>query len=345
MVALQEDAGLAGRDRRRVPPQLVLGPVRRALRGLRHQAGGVQVPRRPRPRGRLHRDLCHGQALAHAAAGARRVRLPAQRDRRRRRKITMPAPSTMHFYRCTDFADAAVYADAETLLRRPRPHLPRGDRRSRRGRLPLHPARRGGASPCCAIRPSATRSQARARTPTGWSISISRPSTTAVAGAPPDMPSASTCAAAISAATISSEGGYESVAERFFSRHSVTHFLLEYDTARAGDFKPLRFVPKDKGVVLGLVSTQDAGAGEPRRSQAPRRGSGQVHRSRPARASARNADLPRPPPATRSPKRTSVPSSSSSSMPPRKSGIDRRPVARGRGPAGRSAAYTASAPR
>jgi 5-methyltetrahydropteroyltriglutamate--homocysteine methyltransferase len=53
-----------------------------------------------------------------------------------------------------------------------------------------------------------------------------------------------------------SEGGYESVAERYFQNCNVTHFLLEYDTARAGDFKPLRFVPKTKGVVLGLVSTK-----------------------------------------------------------------------------------------
>jgi len=50
-------------------------------------------------------------------------------------------------------------------------------------------------------------------------------------------------------------GGYESVAERFFSRARVNHFLLEYDTARAGDFSPLRFV-KDRGVVLGLISSK-----------------------------------------------------------------------------------------
>jgi methionine synthase II (cobalamin-independent) len=52
------------------------------------------------------------------------------------------------------------------------------------------------------------------------------------------------------------EGGYESVAERFFTNTRVNHFLLEYDTPRAGDFKPLRFVPKDKGVVLGLLSSK-----------------------------------------------------------------------------------------
>jgi 5-methyltetrahydropteroyltriglutamate--homocysteine methyltransferase len=53
-----------------------------------------------------------------------------------------------------------------------------------------------------------------------------------------------------------SEGGYDSVAERFFTATRVNHFLLEFDTPRAGGFAPLRFVPKDKGVVLGLVSSK-----------------------------------------------------------------------------------------
>ena len=71
--------GPAGRHRRRVPPQLLLGPLRRALQRLCDQARGVQVPRRPRPRGRFHGHLCRRQARAHAAAGDRRVRVPAQR--------------------------------------------------------------------------------------------------------------------------------------------------------------------------------------------------------------------------------------------------------------------------
>ena len=53
-----------------------------------------------------------------------------------------------------------------------------------------------------------------------------------------------------------SEGGYDSVAERFFGSTDVDHFLLEFDTPRAGGFAPLRHVPKDKGVVLGLVSSK-----------------------------------------------------------------------------------------
>jgi 5-methyltetrahydropteroyltriglutamate--homocysteine methyltransferase len=36
----------------------------------------------------------------------------------------------------------------------------------------------------------------------------------------------------------------------------VNHFLLEYDTPRAGDFAPLRFVPRSKGVVLGVISSK-----------------------------------------------------------------------------------------
>jgi 5-methyltetrahydropteroyltriglutamate--homocysteine methyltransferase len=53
-----------------------------------------------------------------------------------------------------------------------------------------------------------------------------------------------------------SEGGYDSVAEKFFSRTDVNHFLLEFDSPRAGGFAPLRFVPKQKGVVLGMVSSK-----------------------------------------------------------------------------------------
>jgi 5-methyltetrahydropteroyltriglutamate--homocysteine methyltransferase len=52
------------------------------------------------------------------------------------------------------------------------------------------------------------------------------------------------------------DGGYEPVADRFFNRLNVDGFFLEYDTPRAGDFRPLRFVPKGKKVVLGLVSTK-----------------------------------------------------------------------------------------
>jgi 5-methyltetrahydropteroyltriglutamate--homocysteine methyltransferase len=52
------------------------------------------------------------------------------------------------------------------------------------------------------------------------------------------------------------EGGYEPVAEVLFNALDVDGYFLEYDDARSGDFAPLRFLPKDKIVVLGLVSTK-----------------------------------------------------------------------------------------
>src|ERR671930_2598004 len=52
------------------------------------------------------------------------------------------------------------------------------------------------------------------------------------------------------------EGGYEFVAEALFNELQVDGFFLEYDDARSGDFSPLRFVPKGKRVVLGLVTTK-----------------------------------------------------------------------------------------
>jgi 5-methyltetrahydropteroyltriglutamate--homocysteine methyltransferase len=52
------------------------------------------------------------------------------------------------------------------------------------------------------------------------------------------------------------EGGYEPIAEKLFGALAVDRFLLEYDTERAGTFEPLRFIPRDKMVVLGLVSSK-----------------------------------------------------------------------------------------
>ena len=54
------------------------------------------------------------------------------------------------------------------------------------------------------------------------------------------------------------EGAYDSIAERLFNELPHHRFLLEYDTPRAGSFEPLRFVPKGRVVVLGLVSTKVA---------------------------------------------------------------------------------------
>lgn len=52
------------------------------------------------------------------------------------------------------------------------------------------------------------------------------------------------------------EGGYEPVAEVLFNEINVDAYFLEYDDERSGDFAPLRFVPRDKMVVLGIISSK-----------------------------------------------------------------------------------------
>jgi 5-methyltetrahydropteroyltriglutamate--homocysteine methyltransferase len=54
------------------------------------------------------------------------------------------------------------------------------------------------------------------------------------------------------------EGSYDAIAEQLFTSLKHQRLLLEYDSDRAGGFEPLRFVPKDKIAVLGLVSTKSS---------------------------------------------------------------------------------------
>ena len=52
------------------------------------------------------------------------------------------------------------------------------------------------------------------------------------------------------------EGSYDSVADRLFNALDISFYFLEYDTARAGSFTPLRLVPRTKSIILGLVSSK-----------------------------------------------------------------------------------------
>ena len=53
-----------------------------------------------------------------------------------------------------------------------------------------------------------------------------------------------------------SEGGYDRIAIKLFQHINVDTYYLEYDTPRAGTFEPLKFLPKHKSVVLGLVTSK-----------------------------------------------------------------------------------------
>ena len=53
-----------------------------------------------------------------------------------------------------------------------------------------------------------------------------------------------------------SEGAYDAIASKMFTGLDVNTFYLEYDTPRAGGFEPLKFLPKEKNVVLGVVTSK-----------------------------------------------------------------------------------------
>ncbi len=78
----------------------------------------------------------------------------------------------------------------------------------------------------------------------------------AIADAPADMTTAMHLCRGNFRSTFVASGGYDPVAEILFNTIKVDGYFMEYDTERAGGFEPLRFVPKDKTVVLGLVTTK-----------------------------------------------------------------------------------------
>jgi 5-methyltetrahydropteroyltriglutamate--homocysteine methyltransferase len=168
-------------------------------------------------------------------------------------KITMPAPSTMHFYRFTDWGSA--YRDAgEFFAELGKVYQQEIADLAKKGcgyvqldevavAILCDPAARekvkaGGEDPDRLVELYIEAiNQAVKNRPAGMTVGVH------------------VCRGNYKGMYLS-EGGYDSVAEKFFSRTHVDHFLLEFDTPRAGGFAPLRFVPKGKGVVLGLVSSK-----------------------------------------------------------------------------------------
>src|SRR5262245_52907026 len=172
-------------------------------------------------------------------------------------KITLPSPSTMHFYRASDFADKAAYsgaqpffADLARIYREEIAELAKaGCRYVQLDEVAIallcDPAIRAKVE-AAGLKPDAL-------------VDLYIESLNdAVAGAPADMVFGVHLCRGNFKGHYLAAGGYESVAERFFANTRVNHFLLEYDTERAGDFKPLRFVTP-KGVVLGLISSKVPG--------------------------------------------------------------------------------------
>jgi 5-methyltetrahydropteroyltriglutamate--homocysteine methyltransferase len=170
-------------------------------------------------------------------------------------KITLPSPSTLHFYRHTDYADPAAYADveeffadvAEVFAQEVAALAEAGCRYVQIDEVAIALL----CDPAIRAKVADTGSDPD-RLVDLYIGAINR----AVAGRPPDMVVGVHMCRGNYRGHYLGAGGYESVAERFFDGTDADHFLLEYDTPRAGDFKPLRFVPTSKGVVLGLVSSK-----------------------------------------------------------------------------------------
>ena len=127
-VRMQEEIGLEGGDRRRIPPRLLLGEVRGAYRRVSRRPALLKfrddTAKRWRSRRLTRRRKCD------ARVPSRSMRSSSCDATTGDAKITLPAPSTMHFYRRSDFADRNVYPERD-VLRRSRRGLPGRDRRSR----------------------------------------------------------------------------------------------------------------------------------------------------------------------------------------------------------------------
>ncbi len=78
----------------------------------------------------------------------------------------------------------------------------------------------------------------------------------AISDAPADMTTAMHLCRGNFQSTFVASGGYEPVAEILFNEIKIGAYFMEYDSDRAGGFEPLRFVPKGKTVVLGLVTSK-----------------------------------------------------------------------------------------
>ncbi len=171
-------------------------------------------------------------------------------------KITLPAPSTMHFWRGADYAVAGVYAkprdffcDLAEIYRAEIAALAAaGCRYVQLDEVAL-------AMLCDpAVR---ARVVAHGNDPAELVALYVDALAEAAAGAPPEMALGAHMCRGNFKGKYLAEGGYDEIAKALFACPGITHFLLEFDTMRAGDFAPLRHVTADKGVVLGLVSSKN----------------------------------------------------------------------------------------
>ena len=170
-------------------------------------------------------------------------------------KVTIPSPDVMHYFLGPKSVDEAVYPDIEQYY---------ADLAAIYGAEIRELAALGcsylqldnTALPCNCDAHARADVQARGENPDALTARYVKLVNDVLAICPPGMAKAThMCRGNLKGAWMA-EGGYEPIAEAVFGGLDVDAFFLEFDTPRAGDFRPLRFVPAPKRVVLGLVSTK-----------------------------------------------------------------------------------------
>ncbi|HTT48805.1 MAG TPA: 5-methyltetrahydropteroyltriglutamate--homocysteine S-methyltransferase [Pseudolabrys sp.] len=170
-------------------------------------------------------------------------------------KTTIPSPSSLHFRYGRDAIPGAIYPDMEefyadlgrTYSKAVRAFADQGCRYLQLDEVNLaylcDPKLRAQVS---------ERGDDPDRLPEIYAGMINA----AISDVPPDMTICMHLCRGNFQSTFVASGGYEPVAETLFNTIGVHGYFMEYDSDRAGGFEPLRFVPPDKTVVLGLVTSK-----------------------------------------------------------------------------------------
>jgi 5-methyltetrahydropteroyltriglutamate--homocysteine methyltransferase len=253
VVAFQESLGLPsitdGEFRRRSWSAGFIDAVdgfglRDGTLGFRNESGVMGIAASPHAKGKLRRKQ---RIVADDFAFLKKV------VRRGIPKVTIAAPDVMHWFLGPQAFDGSVYQDREAFF---------ADLAAIYQAEVADLAKEGctylqiddTALPCNCDSNARKDVAARGEDPDELTARYARLFNQCVAGA--DMTVAiHLCRGNLKGAWMA-EGGYEPVAEALFNQLDADVYCLEYDTPRAGDFSPLRFVPKGKHVVLGLVSTK-----------------------------------------------------------------------------------------
>jgi 5-methyltetrahydropteroyltriglutamate--homocysteine methyltransferase len=170
-------------------------------------------------------------------------------------KVTIAAPDVMHYFLGPDAFEPSIYCDREAYFS----DLVQiySDEIAELGAAGCRYVQLDDTALPCNCDPHA-RAEVAARGEDADELTgrYARLINDAIAARPPDMlVGMHLCRGNLKGAWMA-EGGYEPIAEALFNTIDANIYCLEYDTARAGDFSPLRHLPRGKRAILGLVSTK-----------------------------------------------------------------------------------------